>query len=100
MVVSVSDSGAGIEPGILSRVFDPFFTTKPVGKGTGLGLSQVYGIARQAGGIARIESELGKGTTVEMWLPLVAKETPEVVAGPDADNSARGGAPRPRDRGR
>jgi signal transduction histidine kinase/CheY-like chemotaxis protein len=89
VVLSVSDSGAGIEPSVLSRVFDPFFTTKPVGKGTGLGLSQVYGIARQAGGIARIESELGKGTTVEMWLPLGAKEAPEVVAGPDADNSVQ-----------
>jgi len=87
VVVSVSDSGTGIEPGIVSRVFDPFFTTKPVGKGTGLGLSQVYGIARQAGGIARIESELGKGTTVELWLPLVERETHEIVAGSDVDNS-------------
>ncbi|AQH05072.1 hybrid sensor histidine kinase/response regulator (plasmid) [Burkholderia sp. KK1] len=88
VVVSVSDSGTGIEPGIVSRVFDPFFTTKPVGKGTGLGLSQVYGIARQAGGIARIESELGKGTTVELWLPLVQRETHEIVAGSDLENSA------------
>ncbi|SAK61079.1 ATP-binding protein [Caballeronia ptereochthonis] len=88
VVVSVSDSGTGIEPGVLSRVFDPFFTTKPVGKGTGLGLSQVYGIARQAGGIARVESEPGKGTTVEMWLPLAAKEAPDAVAGLVSDNSA------------
>jgi CheY-like chemotaxis protein len=73
-VVSVSDSGSGIEPSILSRVFDPFFTTKPVGKGTGLGLSQVYGIVGQAGGAARIQSEPGKGTTVEMWLPLGVRE--------------------------
>jgi PAS domain S-box-containing protein len=69
-VVSVSDTGTGIAPDILSKVFDPFFTTKAVGKGTGLGLSQVYGIARQSGGIARIDSELGRGTTVEIWLPL------------------------------
>ncbi|SAK84750.1 sensor kinase/response regulator fusion protein [Caballeronia calidae] len=88
VVVSVSDSGTGIEPGVLSRVFDPFFTTKPVGKGTGLGLSQVYGIARQAGGVARIESEPGKGTTVEMWLPLVEKQTQEIVAGSNLDNRA------------
>jgi signal transduction histidine kinase/CheY-like chemotaxis protein len=74
VVVSVTDSGSGIEPSILPRVFDPFFTTKPVGKGTGLGLSQVYGIVRQAGGTARIESEPGKGTTVQMWLPLAARE--------------------------
>ena len=88
VVVSVSDSGTGIEPGVLARVFDPFFTTKPVGKGTGLGLSQVYGIARQAGGVARIESEPGKGTTVEMWLPLVEKKTQEIVAGSNLDTRA------------
>jgi CheY-like chemotaxis protein len=81
VVVSVSDSGSGIEPSILSRVFDPFFTTKPIGKGTGLGLSQVYGIARQAGGAARIDSAPGKGTTVEMWLPLSAEEIPDAGTG-------------------
>jgi CheY-like chemotaxis protein len=53
-------------------VFDPFFTTKALGKGTGLGLSQVYGIAKQSGGTARIESTVGVGTTVEIWLPLAA----------------------------
>jgi signal transduction histidine kinase len=72
-VVSVSDTGTGISPDVLSRVFDPFFTTKPIGKGTGLGLSQVYGIARQAGGTARIQSQPGSGTTVELWLPLREK---------------------------
>jgi signal transduction histidine kinase len=77
VVVSVRDSGTGIEPSLLSRVFDPYFTTKPVGKGTGLGLSQVYGIARQAGGEARIESEPGKGTTVQIWLPFGASESAE-----------------------
>ena len=55
-----------------SKVFDPFFTTKPVGKGTGLGLSQVHGFAHQAGGTVRIESELGKGTTVTILLPREA----------------------------
>jgi CheY-like chemotaxis protein len=70
VVIGVSDTGTGIAPELLTRVFDPFFTTKPVGKGTGLGLSQVYGIARQAGGTARIQSEPGEGTTVELWLPL------------------------------
>jgi PAS domain S-box-containing protein len=68
-VIAVRDTGTGIAADILPRVFDPFFTTKPVGKGTGLGLSQVYGIARQAGGTARIQSEPGSGTTVEIWLP-------------------------------
>ena len=70
VVIGVSDTGTGIAPELLTRVFDPFFTTKPVGKGTGLGLSQVDGIASQAGGTARIHSEPGEGTTVELWLPL------------------------------
>jgi PAS domain S-box-containing protein len=67
--IAVSDAGTGIAPDVLSKVFDPFFTTKAVGKGTGLGLSQVHGFAHQAGGTVRIESELGKGTTVTILLP-------------------------------
>jgi PAS domain S-box-containing protein len=67
--IAVSDAGTGIAPDVLSKVFDPFFTTKPVGKGTGLGLSQVHGFAHQAGGTVKIESELGKGTTVTILLP-------------------------------
>jgi CheY-like chemotaxis protein len=67
--VSISDAGTGIAPDVLHKIFDPFFTTKPVGKGTGLGLSQVHGFAHQAGGTVRVESELGKGTTVTMLLP-------------------------------
>ncbi|CAG9166764.1 ATP-binding protein [Cupriavidus respiraculi] len=93
VVVSVTDSGSGIEPSILPRVFDPFFTTKPVGKGTGLGLSQVYGIARQAGGTARIDSQPGKGTTVELWLPRAAREMLDLdvaaAADVDAPNTGR-----------
>jgi signal transduction histidine kinase/CheY-like chemotaxis protein len=76
VVVSVSDDGAGIAAGLLSKVFDPFFTTKPVGSGTGLGLSQVYGFAQQSGGSVRIMSEPGKGTTVELFFPVV-DEVPE-----------------------
>jgi signal transduction histidine kinase/ActR/RegA family two-component response regulator len=69
VLVSASDTGSGIPSNVLPKVFDPFFTTKPVGRGTGLGLSQVYGFARQSGGVARIRSEEGKGTSVEMFFP-------------------------------
>jgi signal transduction histidine kinase len=68
-LVSVSDAGCGMTPEDCARAFEPFFTTKEVGKGSGLGLSQVYGFARAAGGDARIDSRVGQGTTVEMYLP-------------------------------
>jgi CheY-like chemotaxis protein len=74
VMLSVSDTGAGIPPNLLLKVFDPFFTTKPVGSGTGLGLSQVYGFARQSGGAAAIKSELGKGTTVELYFPCARQD--------------------------
>jgi PAS domain S-box-containing protein len=70
VVIGIADTGEGIAPHLIEKVFEPFFTTKPVGKGTGLGLSQVYGIAKQSGGIARIESQPGQGTSVQIWLPL------------------------------
>jgi signal transduction histidine kinase/ActR/RegA family two-component response regulator len=70
IVVAVSDTGHGIPEALLQKVFDPFFTTKSVGKGTGLGLSQVYGIATQSGGTVRIDSAVGVGTTIEIWLPV------------------------------
>jgi CheY-like chemotaxis protein len=79
-VIAVSDSGQGINPEIMSKVFDPFFTTKALGKGTGLGLSQVYGIAQQSGGAARISSRVGAGTTVEIWLPMAPPVLAEEVA--------------------
>jgi len=72
--LSVADTGSGMPPEVIARAFDPFFTTKGVGKGTGLGLSQVYGIARQAGGSVRIESELGAGTRVVLVLRRVDGE--------------------------
>ena len=67
--ISVSDTGCGMTPEVLDRAFEPFFTTKPVGKGTGLGLSQIFGFAHQSGGEVGIESKVGKGTTVSIYLP-------------------------------
>src|SRR6202012_2583773 len=90
IVISVSDTGTGIAPDLLGKVFDPFFTTKSVGKGTGLGLSQVYGIAQQSGGAARIRSVLGKGTTIEIWLPLARAEHAEHIVDTPPDSVKRG----------
>ena len=70
VVISVGDTGHGIPADVMHKVFDPFFTTKSVGKGTGLGLSQVYGIATQSGGTVRIDSAVGVGTVIEIWLPV------------------------------
>jgi signal transduction histidine kinase/ActR/RegA family two-component response regulator len=83
VVVSVSDTGKGIPAALLSKVFDPFFTTKPMGSGTGLGLSQVYGFARQSGGLAFIRSEQGRGTTVDMYFPA-APPNAQVASEPPA----------------
>jgi signal transduction histidine kinase/CheY-like chemotaxis protein len=65
----VTDTGTGISPDLIARVFEPFYTTKPIGEGTGLGLSMIYGFAKQSGGQVRIYSEVGKGTTVCIYLP-------------------------------
>jgi signal transduction histidine kinase/ActR/RegA family two-component response regulator len=69
VALSVTDTGAGIAPKDMPRVFEPFFTTKELGKGTGLGLSQVYGFAQQTGGSVIIDSKVGEGTTVTIYLP-------------------------------
>ena len=74
VVLSVTDTGSGMSAEVMERAFEPFYTTKDVGKGTGLGLSQVYGFATQSGGVARIESKLGKGTTVRIFVPRATGE--------------------------
>jgi len=81
-VVRVSDTGPGIPSHLTGKVFEPFFTTKPLGKGTGLGLAQVYGIAQQSGGAARIESREGDGATVEIWLPTAVDYVLEAEPAP------------------
>jgi CheY-like chemotaxis protein len=75
VVVSLADDGQGIAPELMAKIFEPFFTTKEVGKGTGLGLAQVYGFAHQSGGDVTVESEVGQGTTVSLYLPR-ARGTP------------------------
>lgn len=74
---SVSDTGAGIPPENVKRLFEPFFTTKPVGKGTGLGLSLAYSIIDKHGGRIEVDSEVGKGTTFTIWLPVDQVEQQE-----------------------
>jgi signal transduction histidine kinase/ActR/RegA family two-component response regulator len=74
--ISVTDTGCGMTPEVLERAFEPFFTTKPVGKGTGLGLSQIFGFAHQSGGEVGIESQVGRGTIVSIYLPRTEAAAP------------------------
>ena len=74
--ISVTDTGCGMTKEVMDRAFEPFFTTKPVGKGTGLGLSQIFGFAHQSGGEVGIESRVGRGTTVSIYLPRTEAAAP------------------------
>jgi PAS domain S-box-containing protein len=69
VMIAVSDSGTGMTPEVRAKAFEPFFTTKEIGKGSGLGLAQVFGFAKQSGGGVAIETEIGVGTTVRVYLP-------------------------------
>jgi PAS domain S-box-containing protein len=82
VVISITDGGIGMDQGTLDKAFEPFFTTKAVGEGSGLGLSQVYGFARQSGGVATATSAPGKGTTIEICLPRLAAAEAPLAAGP------------------
>ncbi|WP_410003855.1 ATP-binding protein [Pseudomonas lini] len=74
IVLSVTDTGCGMPQSTINRAFDPFFTTKPIGQGTGLGLSMIYGFSKQSGGHVSIQSEVGKGTKVSLFLPRFTGE--------------------------
>ena len=83
-VLSVADTGSGIDQATRGRMFEPFFTTKPVGQGTGLGLSTVYGIVTASGGAIEVDSALGQGAVFRVWLPIAAgSPTLAGVADPD-----------------
>jgi PAS domain S-box-containing protein len=83
LCVKISDTGTGMDPQTLAKAVEPFFSTKPAGKGTGLGLSMTHGLAQQLGGGLGLSSQVGRGTTASLWLPVAATPVAPPVA-PDA----------------
>ncbi|MEO8178863.1 MAG: response regulator [Deltaproteobacteria bacterium] len=90
VLIEVADTGTGMAPNVLARAFEPFFTTKPVGSGSGLGLSMCYGIIQQAGGRIGIETRLGQGTTVNVYLPRSGVES-HPASRPDSSSLTESG---------
>jgi CheY-like chemotaxis protein len=90
IVLAVTDTGVGIAPALLERIVEPFFTTKAPGAGGGLGLSMIYGFARRSGGHLRIESKVGHGTTVRLYLPRAFGEAADDRSRADDPSLPRG----------
>lgn len=88
IAVTVTDSGTGMSETTIAHAFEPFFTTKDIGKGSGLGLAQAYGFARSSGGTLRIDSELGKGSTIELLLPRSLEASVSSRSGPVVPDAA------------
>jgi CheY-like chemotaxis protein len=88
----VSDTGHGIDPAIMHRLFDPYFTTKPKGEGTGLGLAVVHGIVKHHGGGIQVHSQLGAGTSFDLYFPVMAEQ--RTAAAPVEVDPAAGGRER------
>jgi len=89
--LAVADSGVGMDWETQSRMFEPFFTTKPSGKGTGLGMATVYGLVKQHGGVIEVDTALGRGTRIRIYLPAVRPSTPAAALGAVSGGEVSGG---------